>query len=255
MPAAYDRLLAPAVFGPFAADLAVRAARRDPGRILEVAAGTGVLTRELIAALPSAEVTATDLNPAMVSYGSGRVPEARWEQADAERLRYPDGRFDLVACQFGVMFLPDKPGAFAEARRVLRPGGAFVLNTWDTVDTHGFASALVAGLELAFPGDPPAFLVSVPHGYADRSTVVEDLAAGGFRSVHAETVILEGRSESARQVAVGFCTGTPLRAAIAARADLAEVVATVSEEMVRRLGSGPVSVRMTAHVFEACAEV
>jgi ubiquinone/menaquinone biosynthesis C-methylase UbiE len=88
---------------------------------LELAAGTGVLTGELVATLPAAEVMATDVNPAMVSLGSQRVPAARWEPADAMRLPYPDAQFDLVMCQSGVMSFPDRPAAFAEARRVLRP--------------------------------------------------------------------------------------------------------------------------------------
>src|SRR5437773_11374095 len=118
MPAAYDRFLAPAVFRPFAADLARRAAAQQPRRVLEVAAGTGVLTAELLAALPDAHVTATDLNEPMVRYGAGQAPGADWQQADAQALPFDDEQFDLVACQFGVMFFPDKPGAFAEIRRV-----------------------------------------------------------------------------------------------------------------------------------------
>jgi ubiquinone/menaquinone biosynthesis C-methylase UbiE len=122
MPEAYDRWLAPAMFHPFAVDLARRAARLIPRRVLEIAAGTGVLTRELITAIPSAAVTATDLNAAMVEFGSRRAPEAAWQQADALRLPFGDRQFDLVVCQFGVMFFPDKPAAFREVQRVLMPG-------------------------------------------------------------------------------------------------------------------------------------
>ena len=147
MPQAYDRWLAPAVFRPFAIDLARRAAQLRPGRVLELAAGTGVLTRELIAACPAAAVTATDLNAAMVAYGSGRVPGARWQQADALGLPFGAGEFDLIACQFGVMFFPDRPAAFREASRVLTPAGRLLFSTWDAVGTHAFAAALMAGLE------------------------------------------------------------------------------------------------------------
>lgn len=255
MSEAYDRWLGPAVFHPFAVDLARRVAGHRPDRILELAAGSGILTRELVAVLPDAELTATDFNPAMVSLGSKRVPSAHWEEADAGRLPYPDGRFDLVVSQFGVMFLPDKAAAYAEARRVLRPGGNFLFNTWDVIDTHGFGAAVMAGLERAFPGDPPSFLVDVPHGYADRDVVVRDLAAGGLESVVAESVTLEGQAATAADVAEGFCTGTPVRAGIEARGDLDATVSVVSEEMLRQLGSGPVTARMTAHVFEARAPV
>lgn len=255
MAEAYDRCLGPAVFCPFAVDLARRVAVRRPGRILELAAGTGILTRELVAVLPDVELTATDLNPAMVSLGSSRVPSADWEAADALRLPYADGRFDLVVCQFGAMFFPDKAAAYTEARRVLRPGGWLLFNTWDVVATHGFDAAVMAGLHLAFPGDPPTFLVDIPHGYADREVVVSDLTAGGLECMVAESVTLEGQAESAAEVAVGFCTGTPLRAGIEARGDLDATVSVVSEEMVRQLGSGPVSARMSANMFEARAPV
>src|SRR5450755_1219662 len=133
MPEAYDRWLAPAVFQPFAVDLAQRAARLTPRRVLEIAAGTGVLTRELVAALPAAEVTATDLNAAMVEFGSRRAEGASWQQADALRLPFGNEHFDLVVCQFGVMFFPDKPAAFREMRRALTPGGRLLFSAWSTV--------------------------------------------------------------------------------------------------------------------------
>jgi SAM-dependent methyltransferase len=251
MPETYDRWLAPAVFQPFAVDLAQRAARLTPHRVLEIAAGTGVLTRELVAAIPAAEVTATDLNVAMVEYGSRRAPGASWQQADALHLPFGNGQFDLVVCQFGVMFFPDKPAAFREIRRVLTPEGRLLFSAWSTVDTHDFAAALVAGIERAFPDDPPAFVAAVPHGYCDTGRAVADLAAGGLGCVSAESVTLDGRAGSAADVAAGFCTGTPLRLAIEARGDLTTATAVVSDEMRTRLGDGPVTASMTAYVIEA----
>src|SRR6185312_13272741 len=202
MPDAYDRYLAPSVFRPFAVELAARAATLAPRRVLEIAAGTGVLTAELLAALPDAHVTATDLNEPMVRYGAGQVPGADWQQADVQSLPFDDEQFDLVACQFGVMFFPDKPGAFAEIRRVLTADGRLLMSTWG-------------------PADPPAFVAAVPHGYPDVSKVTADLAAGGLELVAAETVTLTGHADSAAGVAAGFCTGTPLRMAIESRGDLA----------------------------------
>ncbi|MGE5288870.1 MAG: class I SAM-dependent methyltransferase [Micromonosporaceae bacterium] len=251
MPEAYDRWLAPAVFHPFAADLAQRAARLTPRRVLEIAAGTGVLTRELVAAIPAAEVTATDLNAAMVEFGSRRAPGAAWQQADALHLPFDDKQFDLVVCQFGVMFFPDKPAAFREMRRVLAPKGRLLFSTWSTVDTHDFAAALVAGVERAFPDDPPTFVGAVPHGYSDLGQAVADLAAGGLECVSTESVTLDGQSGSAADIAVGFCTGTPLRMAIEDRGDLMASTAVVSDEMTTRLGDGPVTSKMTAYVIEA----
>jgi SAM-dependent methyltransferase len=253
MPEAYERWLGPTVFQPFAADLARRVAARKPRRVLELAAGTGVLTRELLDSVAGAEVTATDLNEAMVEYGPGLAPGADWRQADALQLPFDDGQFDAVVCQFGVMFFPDRPAAFGEARRMLAPGGAFLFNTWDTVDTHEFAVALMAGLEEAFPNDPPTFIGAVPHGYADVDAVIGDLGRGGLEPLTVETVTLEGRAASAGDIATGFCTGTPLRPAIEARGDLPATTALVARAMESRLGAGPVTGRMSAHVIQAVA--
>jgi SAM-dependent methyltransferase len=210
-----------------------------------------VLTTELLAALPAADVTATDLNTAMVGLGSRQAPGADWRQADALDLPFDDGRFDVVACQFGVMFFPDKPAAFAQVRRVLAPGGTLLFTTWGEVATHGFAAALVAGLERAYPEDPPTFMSTVPHGYFDLDQVVADLAAGGMGDFSAEAVTLDGHAASAADVAAGFCAGTPLRMEMVARGDLAEGTKVVAEEMAARLGAGPVAAPMTAYVVEA----
>jgi SAM-dependent methyltransferase len=251
MPAAYDRWLVPPVFRPFAVDLATRVAAHAPGSVLELAAGTGVLTREL---LPVARaVTATDLNAAMVDLGRDAVPGAEWQQADAARLPFGEGAFEVVACQFGVMFFPDKPAAFAEARRVLVPGGRLVLNTWAPLATHVFQQALVDALERVFPDDPPTFMAAVPHGYADVEVLVADLRTGGLHDAETTTVTLEGRAGSAAGLGVGYCTGTPLRAQIEARGDLGTATAAVARAMTAELGEGPVVGTMAAVVVEATA--
>lgn len=250
MPAAYDRYLGPTVFGPFALDLAARAARLRPGAVLEIAAGTGIVTRELVA-LPGATVTATDLNDAMVAHGARAVPQATWERADAQALPYDDGRFDLVACQFGAMFFPDRPAAYAQARRVLAPGGRLLFNTWAALDTHEFERAVVAAVRRLFPDDPPLFLVEIPHGYADVEQVVADVRAGGFDTVEVETVTVTGEVASAADLATGYCTGTPMRAQIERRADLAETTAALARLLTAELGTGPLTGRMSAHVVEA----
>jgi trans-aconitate methyltransferase len=251
MPEAYDRYLGEAVFRPFARDLAGRAARLRPGRVLEVAAGSGIATAELLAAWPTAQLTATDLNPAMVATGARRVPQARWQTADASDLPFPHAAFDLVVCQFGVMFLPDKPRAYREFARVLAPDGHLLVNTWDLIGTHGFGQALVDGLERVFPGDVPPFLTKVPHGYADPEVVRGHLREAGYVVDLLETVTLEGHATSAADVATGFCTGTPLRGEILARGDLDATTRTVRTEMTALLGDGPVSARMSAHVVLA----
>ena len=129
----YERYMVPLIFEPYAVDLARRVAQAAPARVLELAAGTGVVTRQLAVMLDtSADIVATDLNPAMIEEAA-RIGTARpvaWRQVDAMQLPFESASFDAVVCQFGVMFLPDKPRAFAEARRVLRPGGLFAFNAW-----------------------------------------------------------------------------------------------------------------------------
>jgi ubiquinone/menaquinone biosynthesis C-methylase UbiE len=251
MPLAYERWLVPTVFQPFAVDLARRIARHRPRHVLELAAGTGVLTRELVSALPSARIVATDLNVAMVDLGRRGVPQASWRQADALSLRFDRGEFDVVVCQFGVMFFPDKQLAFAEVRRVLAPDGRFAFSTWAPLETHAFQAAVHAAVVRVFPDDTPVFLAAVPHGYADRDEFVRELRLAGYDRVDVESVTLHGQANSAADIVTGYCLGTPLRAGIAARGDLAEITAAVVKEVEAQLGGGPVGGQMTAYLVEA----
>lgn len=251
MPEAYERHLVPVFFRPFAADLAARAGALRPRTVLELAAGTGVLTSALLTAVPVASVVATDLNEAMVAVGSAREPRADWRQADAQELPFEDGSFDLVVCQFGVMFFPDRPAAYSEVRRVLAPQGRFLFNSWGPLASHGFGAAFQAALEQSMPEGAPPFLRDVPHGYTDPAVVAADLTAAGLTLATAEEVTLEGVAESAASVATGFLTGTPVSAAVQAREDLQALQAAVQQKMTDRLGSGPVTAAMTATVYAA----
>lgn len=252
MPAVYDRALGPALFAPFAAYLAESVVTLAPRRVLELAAGTGIATAELVAALPGAEVVATDLNPAMVACGAANVPGATWRPADAMALDdEADGSFDAVVCQFGVMFFPDKPAAFAEAARVLAPGGTLLAAVWDVVEDSPFPAALVSAITAALPVDPPDFVARIPHGYHDPDRIEADLRAGGLEPVSVERVVLRGTAPSAAVLADGFCRGTPLRFALQERGDLAALTAAVSAEMTVRLGEGPVEGDLAAIVVTA----
>lgn len=255
MPEVYDRVLGPVLFEPFAAEVARRVAEGLPRKVLEVAAGTGVLTAAMAQALPQAELHATDLNPAMVGFGVRRVPTARWQPADAADLPYPDDSFDVVVCQFGIMFFLDRAVALAEAARVLRPGGRLVLTTWDEAETSPFPRALVASLTAMFPDDPPSFVVRIPHGYADPERIRADLAAAGFGSVEVERTVLRGRAPSAETLAEGFALGTPLRFVLRDRGGVDELGRRLGEEMTARLGEGPVEGDLAAFLVTAVAPV
>jgi SAM-dependent methyltransferase len=251
MPAVYHRCLGPALFAPFAAEVAARCAQLRPHRVLELAAGTGIGTRALVQALPHALVTATDLNPAMVEFGGALVPQAGWLAADAQQLALPDGAFDLVTCQFGVMFFPDRLAAFAEVARVLRPGGTAVFTVWDVVGASTFPAAMVAALDRLFGEQAPSFLVRVPHGYADPDRIAADLRDGGLQPQALDRVVLPTRAPSARVLAEGFCLGTPLRFALAERGSPTELLSELGELMVGSLGQGEVHGELTAFVVTA----
>lgn len=253
MPEVYDRCLGPALFTPYARHLAAMAGALDPPPrdVLELAAGTGLLTSALVGSLPGARVISTDLNPAMVQWGARHVPGAEWRTADATSLDFPDDSFDLVACQFGVMFFPDRPVAFAEVARVLRPGGTFLFTTWDEVGATTVANTLVDALASVLPDQPPTFVVRIPHGYADPARVAADVAAGGLRLDSLDRVVLTGHAPSARSVAEGFGLGTPLRFALEERGNLDELVRALGDEMTRRLGPGSISGELAAFVGTA----
>lgn len=251
MSATYEEDLVPAVFRPYAEDLAARIARHQPRVVLELAAGTGALTQAILARLPGVRITATDLNVAMVDIGSARVPSATWRQADAMQLPFGDASVDLVACQFGVMFFPDRPAAYAEVARVLKPGGRFVFNCWGPQATHDVEVEVLAALAATFPYDPPRFLARVPHGYHDAGQVTADLTAAGFNGINRETVDLACTAKSARHLARGYCRGTPLRAEIETRGDLDATTDAVAKALERRFGSGPVTGGMSALVVSA----
>jgi SAM-dependent methyltransferase len=250
----YETYLVPLLFEPYAADLAARLASRPLGRVLEIAAGTGVATRAMVTALPEAvSIVATDLNQAMLDKAAARgtTRPVEWRQADAMALPFAGGTFDAVVCQFGAMFFPEKGRAYAEVRRVLRPRGLFVFNVWDRIQENEFADIVTTALAALFPEDPPRFLARTPHGYHDRETIKRDLAAGGFTGSPAVTTLAaRSRAVSCEHPAVAYCQGTPLRNEIEARdaSRLTEATALAAEAIAHRFGHVTVDGKIQAHV-------
>lgn len=250
----YESLLVPMIFAPYARHVVDRLPKSGLTRVLEVAAGTGVVTRALAAALPaSVSITATDLNQAMIdeARGVGTVRPVEWRTADAMQLPFGDETFDAVVCQFGVMFFPDKAHGFAEARRVLRPGGVFVFSTWDRLEASEFEHTVVTALESVFPDDPPRFLARTPHGYHDPAIIARDLAAAGFTArPQIATVTERSRAASSDIAAIALCQGTPVRNEIEMRdpSKLDESTSAVAEALAQRFGPGPIEGRVQALV-------
>ena len=254
IPQLYERYLVPLIFEAYAADLATRIAARSPAKVLEIAAGTGVVTRRLAATLPpDISIVATDLNRAMLDQAAaiGTARPVEWKQADAMQLPFDDASFDTVVCQFGAMFFPDKAKAFAEARRVLRAGGTLVFNVWDRIEDNEFADETTRALATMFANDPPRFLARTPHGYHDANAIARDVAGGGFTATPRIDVRTErSRAPSARVPAIAYCEGTPLRGEIEARdaSRLAAATDAAAAAIAKRFGAGAVDGKIQALV-------
>lgn len=256
IPALYDHYLGPLIFAPYADDLAARTAKLRPSRILETAAGTGIVTRALRRALSgTTKIVATDLNQPMLDYAASveALPDVEWRQADALALPFPDESFDVVVCQFGAMFFPDKRSAYREARRVLKAGGHFLFNVWDQIEENPFTHVVTETIAKLFPDDPPRFLARTPHGFFDTNAIAADLRAAGFQDIRFETVTRTSRAASARDVAIAFCQGTPLRNEIESRAPgrLEELTEIAAEALRTRYGAGAIEDKIQAIVIEA----
>ena len=256
VPKAYETYLVPLLFEPYAGDLAERVAASNPADVLEIAAGTGVLTRAMASRLPaSVAIVATDLNPPMLAEAAahGTPRPVEWRPADAMALPFEDASRDAVVCQFGVMFFPDKPKAFSETRRVLRSQGTFLFNAWTGLEDNDLARVVQAALASVFPEDPPRFMERVPHGYHERGRIERDLALAGLTARRVDLLTLRSRARSARDAALGFCLGTPLRNEIESRdaTRLDAAIAAVESAIAARFGSGVVEAKMQAHVVAA----
>jgi ubiquinone/menaquinone biosynthesis C-methylase UbiE len=257
IPENYDRHMVPLIFAPYAEDLARRAAALAPGTVLETAAGTGVVTRALAPQLSAgARYVVTDLNQPMLDYAAARqAADSRitWRQADAMALPFADAVFDLVCCQFGAMFFPDRPAAYREARRVLKPGGRLLITVWDRIEENVFADDVANALARMFPDDPPRFLARTPHGYHDTAQIRRDLDEAGFSNVAIETRAEQSRAASPRVPAVAYCHGTVLRSEIEARrpGSLAAATDYAASALAERHGTGAVAAKIQAHVVMA----
>jgi len=256
IPALYEQYLGSLLFEPFAEDMAGRVSDIRQGRVLETAAGTGIVTRALAKTLPQqVEIVATDLNQAMLDLAQTKLqaPNIRWQQADAQALPFADSSFDAVVCQFGVMFLPDKLSGYREALRVLKPGGRFMFNVWNSLD-HNPASRIVSEtVAKLFPDDPPRFIERVPFGYSDPDRVRGEVQQAGFENVEIAVVDKVSHSPSPRSPAAGLCQGSPLRAEIEARAPgrLEEITDRTTEALAAQFGSSAFENRMSALVVTA----
>jgi ubiquinone/menaquinone biosynthesis C-methylase UbiE len=255
IPKNYDRYLGPVIFEPYARDIARRLVDRGTKSLLEIACGTGIVTRHLRNTLPmSVEIIATDLNADMFEFAKLKFRDGervRWQQADACALPFPDGSFDAIVCQFGFMFVPDKAAAIRESHRVLRSGGLFLFNVWDSFDANPFAQIAHTTIASFFDRDPPRFY-EIPFSLYDSRIVGELLDSAGFKKIEMFSETRPCRSSSAKEFATGLVRGNPVSAEATERGvDPENLIAAVAKELGNRFGAAPVESTMRAIVWEA----
>lgn len=253
VPANYDKLLVPLIFEDYANEITERANVVSGGQVLEIACGTGVVTRKLREHLPD-DVTliATDINPDMQAVaiaGLDGVEGLSFEIQDGTALTYDDDRFGAVVCQFGIMFYPDKAAGYAEAARVLKPGGKFIFNVWDSFKNNPLMALADRAATEMMPDDPPPFM-KIPFGYSDTNEIRAALQAAGFGRVDISVLPGTSRADSARTVANTFATGTPL-APIFMERGIEECIDELEAIIVKEYGDGSIAAPMQAIVFEA----
>jgi ubiquinone/menaquinone biosynthesis C-methylase UbiE len=255
VPENYDRYLGPALFGPFAQDITARLKSVQPKRVLELACGTGILTRQLRDNLdPAVRIVATDLNPGMLAFAQAKFradENVEWQEADASGLPFPDKSFDAVVCQFGFMFVPDKESAMRESYRVLSSGGALLFNVWDAMERNSFAQIAHETIASFFDHDAPNFY-ELPFSFYDPDLIRGLLQKAGFNAIESSLVTLPCRSSSAAEFAIGLIRGNPVSTAIQERGvKIDDVIAAVKQKIAERCGAAPVESSMQALVWRA----
>lgn len=251
----YDRYLGPVLFEPFAVDLANRCDVVGDAVVLELACGTGILTTALRRALPaSTRLVASDVSPSMLDIARPKLGDhgsVSWTVADACALPFAPGSFDVIVCQFGLMFVPDKARALAQMRVALRPHGKLLLSVWGPIETNRLAYIAHTTLARVLPIDPPTFY-EVPFNLADTEPLLAMLRRAGFDHVASEVVSKIGECASAHDVARGLVYGNPVPSAIRERGgDVDAVVDSIAAEVERECGSSPMRASMKATVVTA----
>jgi ubiquinone/menaquinone biosynthesis C-methylase UbiE len=255
IPENYDRFLGPVIFEPYAEDLAARLRGRNFKRVLEIACGTGIVTRRLREALPAkTELVATDLNTDMFKFAKAKFKndkKIRWQQADALALPFPHNSFDAIVCQFGFMFVPDKAAAMREAHRALRSGGVFLFNVWDSFEANPFAKIAHTTIASFFDRDPPKFY-EIQFSLYDQKLIRGLLANAGFQKIESFVETRPCRSRSAKDFATGLVRGNPVGAEATERGvNPDNLIAAVAKKLSEGCRAAPLESTMQAIVWQS----
>jgi SAM-dependent methyltransferase len=242
IPEFYERGMAPVA----------RVADLAPQRVLETAAGTGHVTRLLAARLPAGTaITTTDISPAMLALAAENLsdaPTVELHSADAQALPFAEGAFNLVLCQFGVMFFPDRAGAMREAARVLHPGGRFLFTTWDTREANPYAQ-VAADLVVEATGEPGVF--GLAYGMTSLDEVRALTETAGFTAFRAEVIRLDAPVPDVGLFAAGLLRGNPTAALLHERGIEPEPLVAELERRLRDTLGEPATARLQMLLFEA----
>ena len=256
IPDFYDRGLGPVIFADYAQEMARRVAALAPRSVLETAAGTGIVTRALRDALPpETSLVATDLNPPMLAIAQGKArpgEKLTFQTADAQALPFADNSFDVMVCQFGIMFYPDRAKGYREALRVLAPGGRYLFSVWDAHRYNGFARITDTLIRKTFPDNPPGFY-AVPFSCAPVDPIKEALIDAGFTGISIEVLPIDKRVDDLDLFTRGLIFGNPVLDQIKARGVTTPeaMQAELADIFRRELGSNPTVVPLQTIFYSA----
>lgn len=253
IPEVYDRYLGPLLFEPFAIDLSERIKNKKFDSMLELASGTGRVTRHLSNLFPDAKIYSTDINPDMLEVAKKKVEahNVEWKQADMQEIPFDDSKFDLVICQFGIMFVPDKSKAFKDILRVLKPGGVFLFNTWNSFDKNILAQTTDELINSFFKEDPIIFY-RIPFSYFQEDEIRKQMNDAGFKNITFTFLQKEGISPNVREAAKGLVEGNPALISINERnPELKNVIEKqLAKKLLENFGDNPIKCSMNAIVVE-----
>jgi ubiquinone/menaquinone biosynthesis C-methylase UbiE len=249
VPENYDKYLGPFLFEHYASVIANRLSRIKPSKILDIACGTGIVTKKIEEALPNSQIIGLDLNPDMIEFGRKKLKNSsiEWKVANAVNLPFDDDTFDAVVCQFGVMFFPDKAAAFKEARRVLKPNGTFIFNTWDSLETNELFLTSDKVINRIFTNNPPDFY-KVPFSFYDTKEIEKLLNEAGFSDIKIEYIKTKGENESVKSLAIGLVEGNPIYGQITERdaSKIPFIKSEIEKDVSSRFGDNPVKADLSA---------
>lgn len=257
----YEHYFVPAMFLPWATILLRHAAPQSRERVLDVACGTGIVARQAAPLVGAdGQVVALDMNPAMLAVARALPAPSgatiNWQEGNAMAMPFPDGAFDVVLCQHGLQFVPDRAGAVREMRRVLAPGGRVLVIVLQALAQHPVFEALMESVARHL--SLPVSAVMTPFALCDADELRTLFTAEGFKKVdilpESTTVRFPEPGRFVPLAVISSAAAVPAFAQLEApaRAALLETVRGEIEPTIRRYRDADVvTFPMFAHIAVA----